>query len=444
MFTLRCRQHRISLKLNRNFSQTHYSPNEHSKISVYGIGSSQHIKIALFPNKVRPIILDDTISSISCSESHIIYTTSSGDVYSTGTDYYGELGIGGPEVTNFKEYVYDDGRNYKSCYWRTIDDYIFRNPQKIRYFAQKNIKIDKILISKGKSAFIDTNGNLYACGDNTRGGGHELGLGPEYKNKCRVSTPALIDTFPWTNTQIIDGALDFHSNFITSDYRVLYCHRKYAFDQVIDPENCWKEYESFKSNPDIRIVSIKCGSYHKLYLDDLGRVYCNETHSACSGLGEELNKHFQNSRVSNRYPYDYEPFLIPYFVDNNIKIKKIECGHRHCLTLDVNGNVYGWGYNGSGELGIDKKIEYYEPMLIPFFENKQCIDIICGMYNSAVITNNNDIWLFGSNMYNECFVDDYSEDSDTDLWIPRKMKDFDKEIIDVKLSRQYTLIVCRD
>ncbi len=64
-------------------------------------------------------------------------------------------------------------------------------------------------------------------------------------------------------------------------------------------------------------------------------------------------------------------------------IIKIETCVKHSLMLEDNGSLYSFGSNTFGELGIGDSTEYEEtnkPIIIPYFiENKiKIIDIKCG------------------------------------------------------------------
>jgi alpha-tubulin suppressor-like RCC1 family protein len=42
----------------------------------------------------------------------------------------------------------------------------------------------------------------------------------------------------------------------------------------------------------------------------------------------------------------FEPQLVNYFNDKEIKIKKICCSERNTIALSEDGDVYTWGYGG--------------------------------------------------------------------------------------------------
>ena len=55
---------------------------------------------------------------------------------------------------------------------------------------------------------------------------------------------------------------------------------------------------------------------------------------------------------------------IPFFKNNNIKIIDIETGYAHSLAISEDGEVYSWGYNGSGQLGNGNNNDQSTPIKI--------------------------------------------------------------------------------
>ncbi|KAH7817174.1 putative regulator of chromosome condensation [Monocercomonoides exilis] len=63
----------------------------------------------------------------------------------------------------------------------------------------------------------------------------------------------------------------------------------------------------------------------------------------------------------------------------------VACGASHTVLLTSDGKLYGWGRNSEGQLGISPHEEVKTPTLIPFFKNKRCINVSCGLYNTYVV-----------------------------------------------------------
>ena len=84
-----------------------------------------------------------------------------------------------------------------------------------------------------------------------------------------------------------------------------------------------------------------------------------------------------------------KPTKIPYFIKEKIIIKDIKCGIAHNIALDINGDVYSWGYNNYGQCGHendDRGYNFYEPKLIEDVKEFVIDYIDCGCDHSYVKT----------------------------------------------------------
>lgn len=87
--------------------------------------------------------------------------------------------------------------------------------------------------------------------------------------------------------------------------------------------------------------------------------------------------------ITNRY----SPTKIP-----NIKAKKIYCGYAHTLIIDMGNNVWTFGYNTQGQLGLGDHEDRHIPTQI---KRLKAIDAAIGEYCSGIIDLNNNVWIFG-------------------------------------------------
>ena len=79
---------------------------------------------------------------------------------------------------------------------------------------------------------------------------------------------------------------------------------------------------------------------------------------------------------------------------NGIKIKKIACGGNHILLLSQYKDVFVYGSNTFGQLGLNNFEKVFQPVLLTSVSN--CIEINCGYAYSAVITEENDLYTWGA------------------------------------------------
>ena len=67
----------------------------------------------------------------------------------------------------------------------------------------------------------------------------------------------------------------------------------------------------------------------------------------------------------------YQPVYF-FSMSAQYKVKQIACGGEHAFAVTRNEQVYGWGRNDSGQLGLGFiRDSVKEPYLVPSLENKE-------------------------------------------------------------------------
>ncbi|CAG8688915.1 16472_t:CDS:2, partial [Funneliformis mosseae] len=90
----------------------------------------------------------------------------------------------------------------------------------------------------------------------------------------------------------------------------------------------------------------------------------------------------------------------------------VVCGENHCLALTKDGEVYSWGSGRFGQLGHGELTDSLEkPMVIEFFQGLRVKKISCGGWHSAVITDSDDLYTFGWNHFGRLGI--FFEESST-------------------------------
>lgn len=152
--------------------------------------------------------------------------------------------------------------------------------------------------------------------------------------------------------------------------------------------------ESLKSDK-IEIVNIACGEQHSLILAKNGKVYsCGRGEFGRLGRGNHGDQLFFEE--------------IDFFTTNNIIIKYICCGSSFSAALSEDGEVYVWGRNDYGQLGIENSIgdlyshEVY-PNKIKYFEmeNIKIKYIACGDNHMIACSENNVVYFWGARAWLE-------------------------------------------
>ena len=73
--------------------------------------------------------------------------------------------------------------------------------------------------------------------------------------------------------------------------------------------------------------------------------------------------------------------------------------HYHSMCVDINNDLFVFGYNRCGQLGLGDTNDRNKPIKHPSLSN--IIDISKGGSHSFVKTSNNEIYAFGKNYYSQ-------------------------------------------
>ncbi|XP_019887375.1 probable E3 ubiquitin-protein ligase HERC4 isoform X1 [Ooceraea biroi] len=130
------------------------------------------------------------------------------------------------------------------------------------------------------------------------------------------------------------------------------------------------------------IEQISCGENHTVIVTKDGRVYsCGNNDYGQLGH-EKTRKRFQ--LVSG-----LEAFVF----------KMVACGFCHTLGINEWGQLFSWGSNGKGQLGLNStdSIERV-PHMIKTLATKTVVQVACGVEHSVALTNDGEVYSWGSNM----------------------------------------------
>uniref|UniRef100_B4N542 GK20388 n=1 Tax=Drosophila willistoni TaxID=7260 RepID=B4N542_DROWI len=152
-------------------------------------------------------------------------------------------------------------------------------------------------------------------------------------------------------------------------------------EQILIPSQIpWK--------PDAPLRQIACGHRHTLFLTANGKVY------ACGNNDQaQLGHNLPTKR----------PLLIPEL--QNYVVVAIACGSRHSMALTEWGQVLSWGDNDCGQLGQSTDQSIIElPKIIRSLVSKHVVQIACGNNHSLALTSCGELYSWGSNIYGQLGV----------------------------------------
>jgi alpha-tubulin suppressor-like RCC1 family protein len=270
--------------------------------TVYSCGYNGNGQLGLGDYDTRNIPTQITdlssliITDVICGSHHTLFLDSSGNVYSCGDNYYGQLGLGNGT---------------------------YSSPTLLIDISN----VESISCGKYHTIFLRDDGNAYSCGYNGNG---ELGLGySDYNNF--VYTPTLI-----TDLSNISSVAcgDYYSMFICNDGTVYGCGENYngklGLGDVVNRN-------IITQNPYLsNISSVSCWN-HTLFLDGSGHAYgCGNNYYSQLGL---LNTEDQ----INNDNYVIVPTKIT--VGLNKTVSQIFAGRDRSAFLCTDNTLYLCGLN---------------------------------------------------------------------------------------------------
>ena len=132
------------------------------------------------------------------------------------------------------------------------------------------------------------------------------------------------------------------------------------------------------------VIDVSVGKNHTMTLTSDGNVYAT---------GSNLYGQLGNGNE--------EIFKVNEFTKVNLPdvITTIDCGELSNAVITVNGNVYTWGQNAYGQLGLGDKETQFNPTLVSGLNNIREIEI--GKTNAIVRDGNGKMYITGSNIYGQ-------------------------------------------
>ena len=273
---------------------------------------------------------------------------------------------------------------------------------------------------------LDFNGSVFSFGENYQG---QLGLG---KNICRLlKTPIPQKVDIPSCKQIACGAgfsicltennllysfgsnydgqlgLDNNSHFDSpqlirnfDNIEYVICGGHYSICKTYD-----NIYYGWGSNLSGQIGHDEYKIYHKPtlcnnYPDNIKSIKCGNGHTLLLTLEGNIysfgnNKHGELGLNDNTIGKTNIPTLIR----NIPEIKRIECGRDYSMCIDVNDYIWLFGKNNDGQLGLGDKKNRNKPILHPTLSS--VIDISSKGYSTFIKTSDHKIYAFGSNNYSQ-------------------------------------------
>ncbi|KAJ9591767.1 hypothetical protein L9F63_001703, partial [Diploptera punctata] len=156
---------------------------------------------------------------------------------------------------------------------------------------------------------------------------------------------------------------------------------------------------------DERIVHMSCGYYHSAFVTESGSLYTfGESESGKLGLPDSLTNITTPQKVTLAAP-----------------IKSVFCGGNHTMAVTVEGEVFAFGNNFNGQLGLGVEVnQNLLPTRVIGLEGHIIREISCGESHTAFVTSNGKLYTCGEGRHGKLC----SEQENNNQTIPVRVSKF--------------------
>ena len=121
-------------------------------------------------------------------------------------------------------------------------------------------------------------------------------------------------------------------------------------------------------------------------------------------------------------------------------VRKITCGERHTVALTAEGSIYSWGYGGDGQLGHGDYQVQTLPALVTALRSEHIVDIACGDKHTAAITSGGDLYTWGENSRGQLGLGDFRKQH-----TPRRVMELQgKMVLQISCGAYHTACILDD
>lgn len=273
--------------------------------------------------------------------------TRQGDVYTVGFNGSGQLGHGNqksiPIPKKIKHFMMTEAGNTQSqsnTYQASTQS---QTSSLSRTVVIPSTKINFVSSANGceSISFISEKGNLYTCGYNNYG---QLGNGTQ-NNECE---PHMILTNIKDNIKVLNVSSSYYHTIIVAqdknnpNYHLVYTVGRNDNGQLGQGYFCHEltpRINRTLSTPHIKVVQTSCGLHHTIFVTANNELY------SC-GFNENGQLGHNDTRSRN------VPEMLKFEDFQKNSVKSAACGYYHTIVLKTTGEVYAFGRNDKGQLGI--------------------------------------------------------------------------------------------
>lgn len=330
--------------------------NTDSQLGLQERQQGKHLDLIIYPTAIKlpkkenETIDDMRIKCMSAGRAHLVIVTKNNTIFTLGNNAYGQCGRQIIENELYK------GSN------------IIHRIEKLNGLIDENDEIISVECGQDHTLFLTSKGKVYSCGwgaDGQTGRGHynstsEIGLiAGDISNEKIIKLSSLGDcvlalndkgeVFGWGNSEY-GQLIDVENNYDTSQVQ---------FNQP--------KYLNMIKNLG-KIIDIAAGGSFCLVLNNEGDVFT--WGYGILGFGPNVEQTNKPKRLLSQLfgCNDFNP---------NIKVESIYCGLFHMGAVNSDGDLFMWGKNREGCLGLGHKKDQYFPFKTAI--NAKVLKLSCGV-----------------------------------------------------------------
>eukprot|EP01026_Neomeris_dumetosa_P076364 TRINITY_DN8188_c0_g1_i10.p2 TRINITY_DN8188_c0_g1~~TRINITY_DN8188_c0_g1_i10.p2 ORF type:complete len:238 (+),score=32.05 TRINITY_DN8188_c0_g1_i10:40-753(+) len=91
------------------------------------------------------------------------------------------------------------------------------------------------------------------------------------------------------------------------------------------------------------------------------------------------------------------PRPLPFFT--GIPIAQVCCGDSHTVIVTESGELYTFGRNQNGQLGLGHNQDQFNPQLVPSLQNKKMKEAACGAEHTVAVAEGGEVYAWGWGQY---------------------------------------------
>jgi alpha-tubulin suppressor-like RCC1 family protein len=327
---------------------------EANRLQIYSWGLNNHGQLGQNDtqnyNSPYPIYFfeDYDIVKLETGDYHAILVTAAGEVFVWGYNNHGQLGLGSSAGSQIAPVL---------------------SP------ALSNLSIARLYVGGNHNFIVTPQGYIYAWGCNTAG---QLGLGDLQPRYLPQRVHAL------TGLDVVSLHVGFEHTFAITRFGEVYAWGSNTFNELGLPDG------PYRTEP-TRVPTLSGLDIARLYMgvgNTFAIMHSGDVYAWGANDSGQLGLNDSSSHVNT-------PTRVP--VLSGLDLDALFIGRYHNFAITTTGEIYAWGSNGHGRLGLGHNTDMRVPKRNHELESLGVTEIHMGRMHSFAIADNGNIYAWGNN-----------------------------------------------